>query len=450
MQVLAEVLKKLADQQKIVLNSQPVKHPGLIGQMYEGLTKDVLKQIDFSHPDIKVASGVITSGGEESGEIDCMVVIGDGEPIPHTNNFYYPIEQVIAVFEVKKNLYSKELNHAYDHLNNFFQLSKQDYTRRQAQGNLEFKTTRPAMEFMILFGEWPPHFDDIASLPFHKAAVYQSLVRDWLTPLRITIGYNGFKSEDALRKGVGTLFDGKENVRGYGVADMPNLMISNNGHSIIKLNGMPYQGNWNDDIGWGWLASSNANPYLLILELLLDRVELLLNTKPDRGHDQDLEEHISLMYSWPEKQPGAANGWRHTFLTEKIPKREPGQRKWMPLTLSNTEKEFIRLIHQEGPQFIGSTKLTAFMDKHSVEDIHESTQVLRKARVILEANNIFSICSGDWRVAKVRGVFYCGDNAGSRFEHWLGLNTVPMRWPLKTVKISRSEIGPTLPWPVVS
>ena len=71
-------------------------------------------------------------------------------------------------------------------------------------------------------------------------------------------------------------------------------------------------------------------------------------------------------------------------------------------------------------------------------------------RVVLETDNLFSICAGHWTVAKVRGEFYCGDNAGKRFENWLGMHTVPLRYPLKTVKISPLEVGPMPLFPVVS
>ncbi|EPZ2457804.1 DUF6602 domain-containing protein [Citrobacter youngae] len=76
------------------MNNNPVKHPTLIGNMYEGATKKILKKIDFSHPDLKVVSGIITSGDNHSGQIDCMVVIGEGERITNTDDFFYPIDKV--------------------------------------------------------------------------------------------------------------------------------------------------------------------------------------------------------------------------------------------------------------------------------------------------------------------------------------------------------------------
>lgn len=450
MKVLAEVLQKLVDQKKALLNDQRVKHPTLIGDMYEGLTTEVLDRIDLSRYGVKVVSGIITSGNEQSGQIDCMVVIGEGEPMPCSRHFYYPIEQVVAVFEVKKNLFSRDLRDAYGQLEKVFQLSKKDYDRQQAQGTLEFETIRPAQEFLTLFGKWPCHYEENAKLPYCQRAVYQSLVRDWLTPLRIAIGYNGYQSEKGLRDGLFNLYKGKEEVSGYGVINMPNLMISD-GYSIIKLNGMPYRGIWNEEAEeWCWLGSSDVNPMLLILELLYDRAESLLNVQLDRGQDLEEEPYFPLLISKPVKRDGAAPGWVHQYNDVPIPKRDSKQRAWAPLRTSTAEKDFLRLIHEQGPQFPGSNKLTAFMDKHGIEDIRESMRALFEARVVLETDNLFSICAGHWTVAKVRGEFYCGDNAGKRFENWLGMHTVPLRYPLKTVKISPLEIGPMPLFPVVS
>jgi hypothetical protein len=66
---------------------------------------------------LRVVSGFITnSDGELSDQIDCMLVQGEGERIPYTDDFKYNIDNVIAVIEVKKNLYSKEIESAYENL----------------------------------------------------------------------------------------------------------------------------------------------------------------------------------------------------------------------------------------------------------------------------------------------------------------------------------------------
>ncbi|EKT66685.1 DUF6602 domain-containing protein [Providencia alcalifaciens] len=440
MQVLSELIRKLMLEEKAVLNNNPVKHPTLIGDMYEGLTKELLQKIDMSHPAIKVVSGIIRSGESQSGQIDCMIVIGDGEVIPKTDNYFYPIDQVIAVFEVKKNLFSKEINDAYQHLNDVFQLSKKDYQAKQDAGILNFNTIRPAQEFLNLFGHWPPHYEENYTLPWEQRVVYQSLVRDWLTPLRIAIGYNGFKSEDTLRSSIFKIYKNKEYENGYGVQNMPNLMISD-GYSLIKMNGMPYKGIWKDQYGWCWLGSSNANPILLIMELLFDRIQLILGINPDRGEDLHDEIIYPLAVSKPVRQSGV-NGWCTDIISEKIPKRDAAQMQWCPLLLSTQEKEFLRLLYKYGPQHIKGKNIREYQILHRVDNIFEVTESLRNARVILINNEQFYICSGQWSLAKVCGNFYCGDNAGGRFENWVRLKTIPP-WRIGDIlRISPLDYGP--------
>lgn len=42
-----------------------------------------------------------------------MVVIGEGDMVPETDEFIYPICQALAVIEVKKNMHAAELGEAY-------------------------------------------------------------------------------------------------------------------------------------------------------------------------------------------------------------------------------------------------------------------------------------------------------------------------------------------------
>lgn len=295
----------------------------------------------------------------------------------------------------------------------------------------------PAEEFVNLFGKWPPHYEEIISLTFHQQVVYQSIVRDWLSPLRIAIGYNGFKSEDALRASIFKIYQGKEYQSGYGVQNMPNLIISD-GYSLIKMNGMPYKGFWDDEDGWCWLGSSDANPILLIMELLFDRIHLLLGVTSSRGNDLNEEPLFPLALSKPVQDRGV-KGWSTSIISDPIPEREITQMQWSSLRLSHEEKEFLRLLHTYGPLKNDSKLLSDYKTMYEIDDIFDVTQSLLKSRAVLATDDQFCICSGQWSVAKVCGIFYCGDNSGNRFEHWVRLNTVPP-WQIgKLLRISPSS-----------
>ena len=76
-------------EQELLKQYDIVKHPGIIGDMYEGLTKEVLSKSVFEGLNIQIRAGKIkNSKNEFSGEIDCMIVVGEGESIPYTDKTF--------------------------------------------------------------------------------------------------------------------------------------------------------------------------------------------------------------------------------------------------------------------------------------------------------------------------------------------------------------------------
>lgn len=92
-----------------------VKHPGLIGDMYEGLAREVTQKALSPASDLRVVKGMIINSQDQlSRQIDCMIVHGEGKLIPNTDHWIYNVKDVIAVVEVKKSLHSKDLADGVD------------------------------------------------------------------------------------------------------------------------------------------------------------------------------------------------------------------------------------------------------------------------------------------------------------------------------------------------
>lgn len=84
--------------------------------MYEGLTSNILEKTIPINLNLQVVNGVIYNElGQMSGEIDCMLVKGNGEQIPYTHSYKWHIKNVVAVFEVK-TLYKNDLTDSFEHL----------------------------------------------------------------------------------------------------------------------------------------------------------------------------------------------------------------------------------------------------------------------------------------------------------------------------------------------
>ncbi len=101
-----DLLTEIMQTARLDVASLPrINNSTIVGDHYEGLTRDLVTKSLFAPFDLRVCSGVIrTATGEQSSQIDCMVVVGDGTSIPYTPHFIYDISQVVAVVEVTKTL----------------------------------------------------------------------------------------------------------------------------------------------------------------------------------------------------------------------------------------------------------------------------------------------------------------------------------------------------------
>lgn len=100
---VADFLAQLMEAEVARLDQVHIEHGPTVGDMYEGLSADLLRRAVPKQLELQIVAGFITDGlGNRSGQVDCMLVRGSGEPIPYTNAFVWPVNDVIAVFEIKK------------------------------------------------------------------------------------------------------------------------------------------------------------------------------------------------------------------------------------------------------------------------------------------------------------------------------------------------------------
>ncbi|WP_420811440.1 DUF6602 domain-containing protein [Myxococcus hansupus] len=171
-----------------MLASHQISHAPTIGEMYEGLTQKGLKQ---SLPTfLKVVSGFARdAAGDLSGQLDCMVVVGEGEQVPNTHRWIYPIEQVVAVVEVKKNFTRTDLIEGGE------ALGKLAWAMPAKTGVRRITVERA---FETISGYAFP--DNKNSIPSDLRTIYHFLVGEAVSPVRILLGFHGYKTENGLRK----------------------------------------------------------------------------------------------------------------------------------------------------------------------------------------------------------------------------------------------------------
>ena len=263
LKTLADVLHQLIETRRDEFRAfDYVKHPTIIGDAYEGLTRNLLGRSIPNGMNISVRKGLIRNGnGDLSNQVDCMIVDGEGTQIPETDHWVYPTQQVIMYVEVKKRLYKEDLQDGIEKMSRFFR-AIMDPRSRPSQLVVDAWTAITGMPFRLR--------TDSATT---EAMVYHSLMCDAFMPACVIIGYDGYANEESLREAAKEVFSviDKNGVPIVGPGSWPSLIVARQA-SIVKMNGMPYSFQTESFDAYYVLASSPADPLLILLELLWCRL----------------------------------------------------------------------------------------------------------------------------------------------------------------------------------
>lgn len=418
---ISDLLLKLKDKEQELLKQYDiVKHPGIIGDMYEGLTKDILSRGIFEGLEIQVRAGKIkNSKNEFSGEIDCMIVIGDGENIPYTDKYIYDSSKVIAVIQVKKNLFSKDIKDSYENLKSVIKVTE-NRDGEPYHGILHKDSWR------LICKEELPLRTDLNKFSSEKQMLYHILLLEAFYPTRIVWGYNGFKSEFSLRESFmeyikSNISDSKENpIFGFGPLNFPSLIICDK-YSLVKSNGIPFAAPILENGWWPLYFSSYDNPVNFLLEVIWTRLQYMFKLSPEIfGEDLTQEEmHPYLMtrYTGTEK----IKGWEYNYLfSEKEELEKPLNHKdWEPSFLTETQFIVLNKLCKEGTLDLNNDDgLRIFLEKRGY-GLEEFIKSLKQTGLVDFTDNIFSLIT-EQCVCGITpdGRYFAADNKTGRVTRW--------------------------------
>lgn len=268
---LAEIFESIIAYEKIKLCSFEFKtsHAPTIGEQYEKIVMKGLKSLFPQYSKIRVVTGFIYNNDNKvSRQIDCMIVKGKGRQDPAIKNkFYYHIHNVLAVIEVKKNLFKADIADSYTNLYSFI--------------SPEFDTTYPklsAAEITSFFHSFAVNsgrlinshneVDDSSDILYKQ--VFYGFRNDYTRPLRIVFGYDGLASEMSLRNKFNEFLAEHLGQEGFGPFSHPDLIVCGN-HCLFKLNAEPYPAYLTKNEYFFYASSSNYNITILV-ELILGRL----------------------------------------------------------------------------------------------------------------------------------------------------------------------------------
>lgn len=389
-----------------------IKHNPTIGEMYEGLTHQLMERTIFKDFNMHVVSGkIINASGKLSNQIDCMIVIGEGEKLPYTDNYIYNINNVIAVIEVKKKLFLNELSDAYNNLKSVVDITTPDRDLKIDMIRDAF-TSISKMEF--------PNRDQLNLLEEKYQMLYHILIVECLLPIRVIFGYEGFSSEKSLRdkfvEYISRQADSMTGIKkGFGAHSLPNLIIAKE-NSLIKTNGMPYSITFNGGNEYCWIASYRRNPLLIFLELLWTRLTYMYDISTNIFGFNLIEEALIPLLT----ANGIKRGWEYKVIeySEQNMVNMDKDAIWQPTILSQGEFILLNLLCQ-GEEVIIDESLENWA-KNLNENIQYIIEHLNNERLIYCENGFMKLLTKECKCVILPDLGYCAaDDYDGRLTRWL-------------------------------
>ncbi|MCK6395778.1 DUF6602 domain-containing protein [Zoogloea sp.] len=344
---VSEMLLAFMKAESKALADYDLKHAPSIGNMYEGLSSKILDSAVPPGLDLRVVDGfIVDAQGNMSGQIDCMLVTGEGEQIPYTKSYKWPIWDVLAVIEVKKNLYGAELADSFHHLRQVAE-SFSNWLFTEGGEKRSFSLAPAMRAFSTITGVHAPRYADRESLPEPLQLIYHTLVSEQITPILIVFGYNGYKSETGLREGLYGFLKDRDSGKGYGVPSFPH-QITCNGNSLVKLTGQPYMAPMEGDY-WTFYGSTKSNPLWVMIELIWTKIANRFCIGMPWGEDLDVEVIHRLIEAKAVVENGQG-GWMLNY-TSMSGEDDVSihQEAWTPVFVSDTQFViFNQLCNKEG------------------------------------------------------------------------------------------------------
>lgn len=351
---IAEEVKKL--------EGFDMPHMPTLGNAYEAIARAGIDQRFVLPPelDLRVVSGFITG---LPNQFDCMLVHGPGQRYGLTDEYFYPIEQVLCVFEVKKNLTKTELADAIEHLASVQRMFAESFGRRYRAGEVQVSFQRAAQSFAQITGrKGPENAKALDAIPIGDRSLFSFLARSPHAPVTVLFGFGGYTTEHGLRKGLLDIVESQPGTSGNASVDLLPTLVTSNNHSLIKCNHQPYLLR-RGDAEWVCLASTRHNPARILLELLWSKISNHFDVRMPWGEDMELETLQELMVA-QALQYGDSFGWKYLSIeySEKRLQREASV-QWEPAVLSAAAMTVVTLLGAQGGSLKLDDGLAAYISK---------------------------------------------------------------------------------------
>lgn len=416
---LSDLLYALAKQENEVLKSYGIQHRPTIGNQYEGLTAEILSKSIFGDLQLTVARNSFIEGSNT--EYDIILADGTGMSVKYSERqFIFKPQQVLAVIQVKKNLYGAEVKDSYENLATiaplYYGKPTEEYVCRWATTSVRNSLGKHVSAYKK--GE----------LSLDEEYLYHTLVTDPQIPVRIVLGYNGYSSETNFRKGIVEYLEtckttANERKNGYGPNDMPNLIVCE-GFSCVKITGSPFCPLYNPSNNgwWNLLGTSSYNPMYFLLGTIWTKLSYKYQL-PSILFGEDLKTPClsPFLDAKIHKDKGTPIGWDYGYkvMTSQELSQNNIIEEWKPVEIDKVQWVILGELGEKGSVCIKDNKeLECFVIQEGYSDLNDFIDKLLATRLVtIDSDNLRLLTYKCDRVC-VKGKWYAAENVTGRLTNW--------------------------------
>lgn len=343
----SEMLAAFMAAESSKVESIPMEHMPTLGAAYEAIISSGIDSQFVLPPglDLRVVSGFIKG---LKNQIDCMLVRGDGQRYGKTDQFIYPIDQVLCVLEVKKTMSKADLVDGIGHLADVQRHFVRHFIDRyQAEGIRDFEQAQET--FSRLTGRAsPPTARDLDAAPVEDRLLFTTLARQMHAPATVLLGFSGYGTERGLREALVNIIEADIGRESNTAPELLPSLISVGNLCLIKCNGQPYIALDETD-RWVAIASTRHNAALVLLEFIWTKIERFCNVRMPFGPQVEVET-LDRVLTAKGIQKDGQEGWEWRSTTKKEPelKGRPASVPWEPALLSRGAISVTNLLFARG------------------------------------------------------------------------------------------------------
>lgn len=416
---LSDLLLSFANQENEILKSYGIQHRPTIGNQYEGLTTDILNKSIFEGLHLIVARNSFIEGSKT--EYDIILAEGDGTPIKYSEHqFTFKPQQVIAVIQVKKNLYGTDIKDSYENLATIAPLYNDNGVEKYV---CEWATSSVRNSLQKHVSAY-----EKGELNLDEEYLYHTLVTEPQLPIRIVVGYNGYASEAKFRDGIYAYFEtckttAMERKSGYSPNDIPNLIVCGR-FSCIKITGTPFCPKYDSSkLGW-WnlLGTSSYNPMYFFLEAIWTKLSYKFKLPVDIfGDDLETPCLSPFIDAKIHQDNGRPIGWdyNYLFLSDTCLSKNNVIEEWQPVEIDDAQWCILSELEEKGCINIKTAKgLGDFIIQKGYSNLDDFiNKLLATGLVTLDGDNLRLLTYRCDRIC-IGGKWYAGENITGRLTNW--------------------------------